>query len=85
MRERARRLVVEVRYSRPVAVRVLWLVKGLGPGGAERLLVEAARAHDLSRVQLTCAFVLPWKDHLVAELEAAGCVAKVIARQTRTL
>lgn len=53
-------------------MRVLWVVKGLGPGGAERLLVEAARVHDAARVQLTCAYVLPWKDHLVGELEAAG-------------
>ena len=62
-----------------MAVRVLWLVKGLGPGGAERLLVEAARAHDQSRVQLTCAFVLPWKDHLVAELEAAGVATSCLS------
>jgi glycosyltransferase involved in cell wall biosynthesis/GNAT superfamily N-acetyltransferase len=55
-----------------VAVRVLWVVKGLGPGGAEHLLVAAARAHDPERVHLECAYVVPWKDHLVGELEAAG-------------
>ena len=26
--------------------RVLWLIKGLGPGGAEHLLVAAARVRD---------------------------------------
>lgn len=53
-------------------MRVLWVVKGLGPGGAERLLVAAAGAHDLNRFQVECAYVLPWKDHLVGELESAG-------------
>lgn len=48
---------------------MLWLVKGLGPGGAERLLVAAATAHDRSRFDLEVAYLLPWKDHLVAELE----------------
>jgi glycosyltransferase involved in cell wall biosynthesis/GNAT superfamily N-acetyltransferase len=54
------------------SVRVLWVVKGLGPGGAERLLIAAANAHHQDRFQIECAYVLPWKDHLVAELEAAG-------------
>ena len=53
-------------------VRVLWVVKGLGPGGAERLLVAAANAHDRERFHIECAYVLPWKDHLVGELESAG-------------
>ncbi len=55
-----------------MAVRVLWVVKGLGPGGAERLLVAAARAHDPRKVQIECAYVLPYKDHLVSALESAG-------------
>src|SRR6056297_60892 len=53
-------------------VRVLWVVKGLGPGGAERLLVAAAGAHGRDRFDVECAYVLPWKDHLVGDLEAAG-------------
>ncbi|MFV0309364.1 MAG: GNAT family N-acetyltransferase [Desertimonas sp.] len=53
-------------------VRVLWLTKGLGPGGAERLLVELARTIDPGRVELSAAYVLAWKDHLAGELEAAG-------------
>ena len=32
-----------------MATRVLWLAKGLGPGGTERLLVELARASDPPR------------------------------------
>lgn len=51
--------------------RVLWLVKGLGPGGAERLLVAAATRLPPD-VQAECAYVLPWKDHLTGDLEAAG-------------
>jgi len=53
-------------------VRVLWVVKGLGPGGAERLLVAAAQAHDRSTFEIDCVYLLPWKDHLAGELEAAG-------------
>ena len=49
---------------------VLWLVKGLGPGGAERLLVAAAGAHDRDRFDLACAYLLPWKQQLVPEMEA---------------
>lgn len=60
--------------------RVLWVIKGLGPGGAERLLCAAAKAHDHRRLHIECAFVLPWKDHLAEELEQAGvrthCVSK---------
>ncbi|MEM8905253.1 MAG: glycosyltransferase, partial [Actinomycetota bacterium] len=49
---------------------MLWATKGLGPGGAERLLVSAAQRHDRDRFDLEVVYVLPWKDHLVAELEA---------------
>jgi glycosyltransferase involved in cell wall biosynthesis len=56
--------------SRPV--RVLWLIKGLGPGGAERLLVEHARAGDRNRLEYEAAYVLDWKQHLVPELEELG-------------
>ena len=56
----------------PGRVRVLWVVKGLGPGGAERLLCAQAGAHDHDRYEIECAYVLPWKDHLAEELERAG-------------
>jgi glycosyltransferase involved in cell wall biosynthesis len=59
-------------------VRVLHVIKGLGPGGAERLLVSlaGARADD---VELVVAYVLPHKDHLVAPLEAAGVSVHLVA------
>ncbi len=51
-------------------IRVLYLVKGLGPGGAERLIVAAASAHNRSAFSLRLAYLLPWKDALVPELES---------------
>ncbi len=67
--------------SATVAARVLWVIKGLGPGGAERLLVAAARAHHHDRFTIECAFVLPWKDHLVAALEAVGVRTHCLSRR----
>lgn len=52
--------------------RVLWLVKGLGRGGAEQLLVGALPWIDRSRFEIEVAYVLPWKDALVPDVEAAG-------------
>ncbi len=51
---------------------MLWLVKGLGPGGAERLLVNQAAAADRDRFRYEAAYLVPEKDHLVPELEALG-------------
>jgi glycosyltransferase involved in cell wall biosynthesis len=56
-------------------IRVLWLIKGLGPGGAERLLVSFAAMADRERFDLQVAYLLPWKDHLVAELDTLGVPA----------
>jgi glycosyltransferase involved in cell wall biosynthesis len=56
--------------TRPV--HVAWLVKGLGPGGAERLLVAAAGAHDRDEFSFEVVYLLPWKAHLAGELEALG-------------
>jgi glycosyltransferase involved in cell wall biosynthesis len=49
---------------------VLWLSKGLGPGGAERLLVASAATRDRAAFDCRAAYLLPWKDRLVPELEA---------------
>jgi glycosyltransferase involved in cell wall biosynthesis len=56
-------------------VRVLWLIKGLGPGGAERLLVGSARSIDRDRFDVSAAYLLPGKDHLVGELAENGVPA----------
>src|ERR1700730_14146135 len=58
------------RLDRPV--RVLWLIKGMGPGGAERLLVSFAPGADHQRSSSPAASLLPWKDQLVPALESAG-------------
>lgn len=68
-----------------MAVRVLWVVKGLGPGGAEHLLAAAARCHDRQRFHIECAYVLAYKDHLVGDLEAAGVVTHCLSRADRDL
>jgi glycosyltransferase involved in cell wall biosynthesis/peptidoglycan/xylan/chitin deacetylase (PgdA/CDA1 family) len=51
---------------------VLSLIKGLGPGGGEQLLVNLATAADRETFDHTVAYLLPWKDALVGQLEAAG-------------
>lgn len=56
--------------SREAPIRVLWLTKGLGPGGAERLLLSFADLADRRRFDLRAAYLLPWKDHLVPGLAA---------------
>jgi glycosyltransferase involved in cell wall biosynthesis len=61
-------------------VRVLWLIKGLGPGGAERLLTLCARYRDRSRFRVRTAYLLPHKDALVAELEAEGVPVACLGR-----
>jgi glycosyltransferase involved in cell wall biosynthesis len=53
-------------------VRVLWVTTGLGRGGAERLLVDTVTRLDRDRFDVSVAYVLPWKDALRPELEAAG-------------
>ncbi len=52
--------------------RVLWLAKGLGRGGAERLIVDAAALLDRERYDVEVAYLLPWKDALVPDLRDAG-------------
>lgn len=52
--------------------RVLWVSKGLGPGGAERLLLSFARAGDQQRFAFRAAHLLPWKDQLVGPMRQAG-------------
>lgn len=55
-----------------VATKVLHLIKGLGPGGAEQLLVNQARASDDQEFDFTVAYLVSWKDHLVPRIENAG-------------
>ena len=52
--------------------RILVLIKGLGRGGAEQLLVSAAPYRDAARFDYEVAYLLPEKDALVGELEELG-------------
>jgi glycosyltransferase involved in cell wall biosynthesis len=54
------------------ATRVLMLAKGLGRGGTERLLCGTVRLLDRDAYDVEVAYLLPWKDALVGEIEAAG-------------
>jgi glycosyltransferase involved in cell wall biosynthesis len=54
------------------ATRVLVLIKGLGRGGAELLLAGATPYLTLDRYAYEYAYLLPWKDALVPELEGRG-------------
>lgn len=53
-------------------VRVLWLIKGLGLGGAERLLLEVGQRIDRTRFDVHVAFVTPGRDALTAPLGDVG-------------
>ncbi len=52
-------------------MRVGHLIKGLGRGGAEALLPLQVRVAP--ETDFRAGYFLPWKDALVADLEAAGC------------
>lgn len=52
--------------------RVTAVIKGLGPGGSERLLVELARVARGHGVELSIISLLEQKRHLIPEIEAAG-------------
>ena len=51
---------------------VLHLIKSLGRGGAETLLVETLIAHKQENFNFHYIYFLPWKNQLVAELKLAG-------------
>ncbi|MDQ1466378.1 MAG: hypothetical protein QOH10_793 [Actinomycetota bacterium] len=54
-------------------LRVLWLIKTLGAGGAERLLEQSARHRDRARISPAVAYLLAEKSTLVTSLERLGC------------
>ncbi|MBX7070531.1 MAG: glycosyltransferase family 4 protein [Microthrixaceae bacterium] len=53
-------------------IRVLWVAKGLGPGGMERLLVHQAAAGDRERFDYHAAYVVDRPNSVVPELEGLG-------------
>jgi glycosyltransferase involved in cell wall biosynthesis len=52
--------------------KVVVLIKGLGIGGAERLISEAVAFWDRDRYDYQVAYLLPRKDQLVPEITGAG-------------
>lgn len=65
-------------------IKVTWLIKGLGLGGAEHLLALAARHVDRTRFEYEVVFLLPWKRALVPDLEDQGIPTTCLHR-TRPL
>jgi glycosyltransferase involved in cell wall biosynthesis len=57
---------------------VLVLIKGLGIGGAERLIADGAAFWNRDRYDYRVAYVLPWKDQVVGELEALDVPVRCI-------
>jgi glycosyltransferase involved in cell wall biosynthesis len=49
--------------------RVLILIKGLGIGGAERLVSASVGVRDRDSFDYHVAYILPWKDQLVPSIE----------------
>jgi glycosyltransferase involved in cell wall biosynthesis len=56
----------------PKRIRVLWLIKGLGTGGAEKLLEMSLNHLDRETFEYRAAYFLKRKDMLVPRLEKAG-------------
>jgi len=64
-------------------LRILWLAKGLGRGGAERLVVDAAHLIDRERFEVHVAYLLPHKDLLVEEIRPAVKQVVCLGRSPR--
>lgn len=56
----------------PEPIRVLHLIKGLGRGGAETLLLAGLRQADRERFELSFGYFLPYKDALEESLRSEG-------------
>jgi glycosyltransferase involved in cell wall biosynthesis len=65
-------------------MRVLWLTKGLGPGGTETLLAASATAIDRRDFEYAAAYVVPEKRALVPHLERAGVEVTCLGATSRT-
>lgn len=65
-------------------IRVLWLIKGLGPGGAEQLLLLSAKVADHESFDYRVAYIRADKTHLVPEFEALGIVPERLGAASRS-
>ncbi len=53
-------------------IRILWVIKSIGRGGAEILLLNAARLIDHEQFDVSCVFIEVRDGDLLRELEGAG-------------
>ena len=60
-------------------IKVLWVSKGLGPGGMERLLVHHARKGDHTRFDYQAAYLVERPSSVIGELEALGVNCTLIS------
>jgi glycosyltransferase involved in cell wall biosynthesis len=64
--------------------KILVVIKGLGLGGAERLLIDSLPFLNREQFEYQVAYLVPWKHFLVQELESAGiavhCLGEASAR-----
>ena len=56
----------------PDRLRVLWLTKGLGPGGMEHLLLNHAEVGDREHIDYQAAYLVERPNAIVAQLEMQG-------------
>ena len=61
-----------MKNNRNEPVRVLQIIKSLGRGGAETLLVETLNLHDRRSFEFHYIYFLPWKNQLVEGLTKNG-------------
>jgi glycosyltransferase involved in cell wall biosynthesis len=59
--------------------RILVAIKGLGIGGAERLIAEGSRFWDQSAFDYRVVYLLPKKHHLVPDLVTSGIPVQVLS------
>lgn len=64
-------------------IRVLWVIKTLGRGGAEKILCDLARHLDFSRVEIDCAYSDPRWDDFVEDLANSGVRVVPLFRKAR--
>jgi L-malate glycosyltransferase len=71
---------VELTGSATKRIEVTILIKSLGLGGAERLLVDALPYLDQERFTYRIAYVTPWKDALAPVIAAEGFEVTCLGR-----
>src|SRR5690606_28751889 len=53
-------------------LKILHVIKSLGRGGAETLLPETLKLHNMSQFSFHYVYFLPWKDQMVQSIQEAG-------------